>query len=447
MLRLFARVSSGSCYLGLALPSLLASTVLTVAWCVGLSILIAAALVNSSVRTVTAQSSTPRILQISDTLRGEPEPSSPKLSRDGSRALFLRGAVREPAAGQLFSAGLMEISPPVPIDLGTLGGSRSGAVAVNDNGMVVGYSFITGDAGSHAFSWTEAGGMVDLGTLGGSESYPYAVNANGMVVGFASIRGDTESHAFSWTEPGGMVDLGTLGGSESYPNAVNANGIVVGTSLITGDTEFHAFAWKEAGGMVDLGTLGGSESYPYAVNANGMVVGFASITGDAPSHAFSWTEAGGMVDLGTLGGSYSAASAVNTNGMVVGFASITGDITSALSHATLWKSAVKPEAPSISEIAPNSGPTVGGTPVTIIGTGFIDGATVTFDSAPATVLDVQPTAIMVLTPPHAAGPVDVVVTNSDGQSATLADGFNYFSAVTRLHRSANRLAPLAVPAR
>src|SRR5439155_1354085 len=97
----------------------------------------------------------------------------------------------------------------IPIDLGTLGGNAS-ANAVNDSGQVVGWSNPTGDFRFHAFSWTPAGGMVDLGTLGGSDSFALAVNAGGQVVGGVS---GTRNRAFSWTPAEGMIDLGTLGGT------------------------------------------------------------------------------------------------------------------------------------------------------------------------------------------------------------------------------------------
>ena len=41
-------------------------------------------------------------------------------------------------------------------------------------------------------------------------------------------------------------------------------------------------------------------------------------------------------------------------------------------------------APTISSVSPNTGPTTGGTPVTITGTNFQSGATVTFGALPAT---------------------------------------------------------------
>ena len=69
------------------------------------------------------------------------------------------------------------------------------------------------------------------------------MNGEGQVVGFSSTAGDAESHAFFWTQKGGMVDLGTLGDTISTAFAVNDEGQVVGGSSIAGDAEFHATLW------------------------------------------------------------------------------------------------------------------------------------------------------------------------------------------------------------
>jgi len=82
-------------------------------------------------------------------------------------------------------------TPFIAIDLGTLGGPNSAALAVNASGQVVGYSRTTSSgAETHAFSWTPAGGMVDLGTLGGSSSTALAVSASGQVVGYSDVAGN-----------------------------------------------------------------------------------------------------------------------------------------------------------------------------------------------------------------------------------------------------------------
>ena len=76
-------------------------------------------------------------------------------------------------------------------------------------------------------------------------------------------------------------------------------------------------------------------------------------------------------------------------------------------------------------VSPNSGSTTGGTAVTITGTNFAAGATVTFGGTAATnVVVVSGTQITATTPAHAAGAVTVTVT-VNGQSGSLSNGFTY----------------------
>jgi probable HAF family extracellular repeat protein len=77
-------------------------------------------------------------------------------------------------------------------DLGTLGGSYSVGVAINDSGQVAGNS--TTAAGSqHAFTYGGTLPLIDLGTLGGASSYATGINASGQVVGnSATSAGSTD---------------------------------------------------------------------------------------------------------------------------------------------------------------------------------------------------------------------------------------------------------------
>jgi hypothetical protein len=91
--------------------------------------------------------------------------------------------------------------------------------------------------------------------------------------------------------------------------------------------------------------------------------------------------------------------------------------------------------PSVTSVTPNTGSTSGGADVTVTGTDFVQGATVTFGGDAADpVAFISSTELLATVPPHAAGPVDVVVTNPDGQSGTLANGFTYL-APTQLSKS------------
>ncbi len=86
-------------------------------------------------------------------------------------------------------------------------------------------------------------------------------------------------------------------------------------------------------------------------------------------------------------------------------------------------------APTITGIDPDEGPTAGGTTVTITGTNFVDGSTtVSFGTNAGTNITVNSRReLTVETPSGTAGPVDVVVTSAGG-SVTSTGGFTYDDA-------------------
>jgi probable HAF family extracellular repeat protein len=181
--------------------------------------------------------------------------------------------------------------------------------------------------------------MVDLGTLGGSFSGARAVSESGQIVGDSSLPGDSDYHAFSWTAAGGMVDIHSPGAAGSEAVAVNSNGQVVGTSYYAWPRdEYRGFSWTAKGGLVDLGrlgSLGNTETIVFGVNDRGQVVG---TSGDRNGHhsAFVWTATGGMVGLGEV---FSEADAVNASGQIAGYSPFfvsrpMGDVVEY--HAALW---------------------------------------------------------------------------------------------------------------
>jgi hypothetical protein len=86
-------------------------------------------------------------------------------------------------------------------------------------------------------------------------------------------------------------------------------------------------------------------------------------------------------------------------------------------------------APAITAVNPNEGSTTGGTAITITGSNFQDGATVAIGGNAATVNSVSATSIAAVTPAGAEGAADVVVSNPDGQTVTLAGGFTYLGII------------------
>jgi len=84
---------------------------------------------------------------------------------------------------------------------------------------------------------------------------------------------------------------------------------------------------------------------------------------------------------------------------------------------------------AITDVSPDTGPTSGGTEVTITGANLQNTSNVTFGGTAAGLVQVSATQVRVTTPAHAAGAVDVVLTTSGGQ-ATATNGFTYVAGPT-----------------
>lgn len=181
------------------------------------------------------------------------------------------------------------------------------ATGINDSGQVAGFALLPGNGNVHAFIYKD-GVLTDLGTLPG-EQVPYstanAINNAGTVVG------DSKTQAMIYRD-GVMAGLSKRAARTAY--GVNDDGWVVG--MLSGNNTAFLFDGRR---MMDLGALDGSNavSAALAINARGQVVGHSYFAGNAIQHAFLY-ENGVMRDLGTLRGGYSIANAINAHGDIVG---------------------------------------------------------------------------------------------------------------------------------
>jgi IPT/TIG domain len=89
--------------------------------------------------------------------------------------------------------------------------------------------------------------------------------------------------------------------------------------------------------------------------------------------------------------------------------------------------------PRITAISPASGPTRGGTPVTITGAEFLSTCTVRFGSTGAAATFVAANTLTATTPAHAAGTVDVAVT-CGAATFTLPNGYTFVDSRKRAVR-------------
>jgi Big-like domain-containing protein/autotransporter-like protein/IPT/TIG domain-containing protein len=147
-----------------------------------------------------------------------------------------------------------------------------------------------------------------------------------------------------------------------------------------------------------------------AVPLGGRSIGVADSTMDSP----------GTCSLSVNVTGTSAGVKNNTTGP------ITSDATGPAATSNTATITVTQVTPAVTSISPNSGPTVGGTSVTITGTNFAGATAVKFGSAAATSFSVNSATSITATSPPGTGIVDVTVTAAGVTSATSpADQFTF----------------------
>ncbi len=231
---------------------------------------------------------------------------------------------------------------------------------------------------------------------------------------------------------GGSV---TLTSSSASGNQWSLNGNPIG-----GATN-QAFVATVAGDYTVAVTTSGCTSPPSAVTtitinpipdpaitAPGSVVSGstgnnASVPNAGVGATYAWSITGGTITAGT--GTANITFTAGVAGTLTLDVTVTASGCSDSDSANVTVTSAPPSV-TVTSVNPSSGPSLGGTNVTISGTGFNAGATVTFGGSAATnVVRVDSTTITAETPAHPAGAVDVVVTNTNATSGTLTNGFTY----------------------
>lgn len=224
-------------------------------------------------------------------------------------------------------------------ELGTLGGTTSAALGINDAGRVVGRSLDT-NGFNHAFLWTLGGvdgvpgnpQMKDLGTLGGDVSEADDINNAGQVAGYSATTGG-DDHGFRYSS-GMMADIHTASlpnnRPHSYAASINDAGHVTGTVYNNNFDGSEAFYYNGTNSTVLATPLSWNNAFALAINNSNHIAGYVTDNLSLSAHAVRWDNGTGA-DLGTLGGHYSYALAINNSNIVVG-ASFT-DVNDTIYHA------------------------------------------------------------------------------------------------------------------
>jgi probable HAF family extracellular repeat protein len=243
-------------------------------------------------------------------------------------------------------------------DLGTLGGTSSYAVAINNKGWAGGAANLPGDTAQHAVVWRK-GLKIDLGTFGGPNSalFGKGINERGQAVGEAEISTPDPlgqdfcgfgTHLiclpFVW-QHGVKTQLPTLGGYNGNTYDINHRGQIAGqaqNTLLDPTCTFPSQqtppVFWENGQVQQLPTFpGDTVGTAIEINDQGQAVGESGDCTNYNHHALLWQN-GTVTDLGNLGGSVdNAAFGINNRGQIVGQAALPGN---AGTDAFLWQNGV-----------------------------------------------------------------------------------------------------------
>ncbi len=379
--------------------------------------------------------------------------ANPQVSADGTFVIFTTSAanlgVTNPAQSQIVKKSLTNLATaPIVISVATdgttPGNGASTSAQISADGSFVLFASSASNLGATSSTQIIKKSLTNLATA----PVVVSVATNGSTIGAGAssdpqISADGTFALFTTL----AANLGANGGvnsqiiKKSLSNlatapvvvSVTADGTTIGngnssSSKISSDGSFAIFTTiasnlgaSASAAQIIKKSLSNLATAPVvmSVTADGSTVGNSTsdsgvISSDSSFVIFQSTAL-------NLGSTTTAAQIIEksvtnvaTTPVVVGSSTLSG------------ASATTLPAPSITSLSPSSGTTLGGDPITITGTSFASGATVTFAGvAPTSLTVVSSTTITCTTPSGSAGAVNVVITNTNGLSGTSTGGFTY----------------------
>lgn len=321
-------------------------------------------------------------------------------------------------------------------DLTTTGTSTSAISEDTSGGTVGNISLDLSDAaGAISRTLTVAGGGADL-TIGIPIVDGAATPGSVVKTGTGALT-TTRTNTWSGTTTVTQGALYLMGTQATTAVTVDAGATLGGSGTIAGTLTLNGELAPGSGGtttgQLSTGatTRSGTSAMTVDLNGTGGVADLLTTTGQM--QALAGALAVNSLINETVGQVFTIVSASTVSGTFTGAPEgaiiPVGAGGKAVSVSYLTPGAVTLTVmapPTVTAITPNSGPTGDQTPVTITGTGFNSGATVTIGGNPATsVVFVNDTTITAVTPTGAQGPADVVVINPDTQPGTLVGGYTY----------------------
>ena len=228
----------------------------------------------------------------------------------------------------------------------------------------------------------------------------------------------------------GALGTFTLNTSATFTSATTATIKVVRFSLGPTSTNRDVFTTT----LTQTVTLNPPAPAPTIASiapVSGLIAGGTAVTITGANFAAGATvKIGGVAATNVVVASGTSITAVTPAGAVGAVDVVVTNADAQAATLTGGFTYVRPPAPVVTAVAPNSGVSTGGTSIAISGANFVAGATVTIGGAAATnVVVVSATSITATSPAGAEGAADVVVRNADGQTATVTGGFTFVAII------------------
>jgi hypothetical protein len=282
-------------------------------------------------------------------------------------------------------------------------------------------------------------------------NYKTSISASSLVTPYPSVQtaGNLNIVVVGWNDTSSVVTSVTDSNRNTYALAI---GPTAGTALtqsiyyaknIAAGSNTVTVTFNKVASYPDVRVLeysGADAANPLDVTAAAVGTGLAANSGSALTTSVNELifGAGMTFDLFNASGSGFSKRVITNFGDIAEDATVAATgrygATATARASAPWvmqmatfrtKSASAP-AITVSGISPSSGSSSGGTSVKITGTGFLPGSTVTFGGIAGTNVTVaNSSTITATTPSHAVGSVNVVVSTSSGQIATLTNGYTY----------------------
>ncbi len=334
---------------------------------------------------------------------------------------FIAGATSVNLAPGTIPPGLVDVTSTTSLTFTTTGnlpGPRDVTVTTSGGTSTpaLTYTFVAPPTVAElvpAFGPTTGGtgvGVIGSGFVAGETS----VTIGATVIPPAQVGVGDDSHLSFTTPPG------------TGPGPVD---VVVSTTN-GGPSNAQTFTYFDVPSMTsiapDEGPVAGTNDV--VVTGTGFVADFTTFIVEDPTGTFHLIAA---TDVAVgLGGTTATFAMPASSGLLPGAAFVTG-ATAGLSAPQTLDYTYR-LLPTVSSVTPLSGPTAGGTPVTIVGTNFVVGSTdVEFAGVPAldVVVAADGNSLTAVTPPNAEGPAAVSVTTAGGESVDNVQ-FTYFALPT-----------------